>query len=125
MLNNSEAYQQALDLFTESVIKPDYELRANASYAGCYFELMEIRQHCLAYLKTLKEIHQIETGDESDAIEAEKIIDDENGIAKNRLLSWRVHVAQVSSRQSSGTPNPSLGTRLERSSGCTRNELSP
>ena len=72
MLNNSEAYQQALDLFTESVIKPDYELRANASYAGCYFELMEIRQHCLAYLKTLKEIHQIETGDESDAIEAEK-----------------------------------------------------
>ena len=61
-----------LDLFTESVIKPDYELRANASYAGCYFELMEIRQHCLAYLKTLKEIHQIETADESDAIEAEK-----------------------------------------------------
>ena len=53
MLNNSEAYQRALDLFTESVIKPDYELRANASYAGCYFELMEIRQHCLAYLKTL------------------------------------------------------------------------
>ena len=72
MLNNSEAYQRALDLFTESVIKPDYELRANASYGGCYFELMEIRQHCLAYLKTLKEIHQIETGDESDAIEAEK-----------------------------------------------------
>jgi hypothetical protein len=33
---------------------------------------MEIRQHCLAYLKTLKEIHQIETADESDAIEAEK-----------------------------------------------------
>ena len=72
MIDNSETYQRALDLFTESVIKPDYELRANASYAGCYFELMEIRQHCLAYLKTLKEIHQMETGDESDAIEAEK-----------------------------------------------------
>ena len=45
MSNSTEAYKRALDLFTESVIRPDYTLRQNASYAGCYAELMEIRQH--------------------------------------------------------------------------------
>ena len=69
------AYQRALDLFTESVIKPDYELRANAVCEDCYQELMEIRQSCMTYLKTLKEINQIEYGDESDAIEAGKTAD--------------------------------------------------
>ena len=69
------AYQRALDLFTESVIKPDYELRANAGYQDCYQELMEIRQSCITYLKTLKEINEIEVGDESDEIEAGKIAD--------------------------------------------------
>ena len=43
------AYQRALDLFTESVIRPDYELRANAGYQDCYQELMEIRQSCITY----------------------------------------------------------------------------
>jgi hypothetical protein len=33
---------------------------------------MEVRQHCLAYLDTLKEIHQIECADESDEIEVSK-----------------------------------------------------
>ena len=69
------AYQRALDLFTESVIKPDYELRANAGYQDCYQELMEIRQSCITYLKTLKEINEIEVEDESDEIEAGKIAD--------------------------------------------------
>ena len=69
------AYQRALDLFTESVIKPDYELRTNAGYQDCYQELMEIRQSCITYLKTLKEINEIEVGDESDEIEAGKIAD--------------------------------------------------
>ena len=66
------AYQRALDLFTESVIKPDYELRSNAGYQDCYAELMEIRQSCLTYLKTLKEINDIEALDESDLVEVEK-----------------------------------------------------
>ncbi len=70
---SSDPYHRALDLFTESVIKPDHELRANAAYGDCYPELMEIRQHCLTYLQTLKEIHQIEFSDESDEIEASKI----------------------------------------------------
>ncbi len=101
-----------LDLFTESVIKPDYELRANASYAGCYFELMEIRQHCLAYLKTLKEIHQIETGDESDAIEAEKSLMTKNGISKNRLHPWRVHVAPGQSVEAMAGPASAKACRI-------------
>ena len=36
---------------------------------------MEIRQSCITYLKTLKEINEIEVGDESDEIEAGKIAD--------------------------------------------------
>lgn len=71
---SSSSYQRALDLFTESVIKPDAQLRANAASKNCYAELMEIRQHCLTYLNTLKEIHQIELADESDGIEAVKIV---------------------------------------------------
>ena len=70
--SNHEEYRRALLLFTESVIKPDHELRTNAVYGNCYVELMEVRQHCLAYLNTLKEIHQIECADESDEIEASK-----------------------------------------------------
>lgn len=70
--SNHEEYRRALHLFTESVIKPDHELRTNAVYGNCYVELMEVRQHCLAYLNTLKEIHQIECADESDEIEASK-----------------------------------------------------
>ena len=66
------AYQRALDLFMESLIKPDYELRANAGYQDCYGELMEIRQSCITYLRTLKKINDIESGDESDDIEAGK-----------------------------------------------------
>ena len=68
------AYQRALDLFIESMIKPDYELRANAGYQDCYGELMEIRQSCITYVRTLKEINDIESGDESDAIEVGKTL---------------------------------------------------
>ena len=74
MPSSPSSYQRALDLFTESVIKPDTELRANAASKNCYAEIMEIRQHCLTYLNTLKEIHQIELADESDDIEAVKIV---------------------------------------------------
>ena len=71
--NQKDAYARALKLFTASVIKPDYDLRLNANYDGCYDELMEIRHHCLTYLQSLKEIHEIDLPDESDEIEAEKI----------------------------------------------------
>ena len=72
MQSNPEAYTRALDFFTESVIRPDYALRQNAADAGCYVELMEIRRHCLTYLKSLKEMQKFEASDESDFIEQEK-----------------------------------------------------
>ena len=40
-------YERALDLFTESVMKPDHNLRGCAHNQGCYDELMEIRAHVL------------------------------------------------------------------------------
>ena len=66
-------YQRALDLFTESVMKPDHELRGCAHNQGCYEELMEIREHVLNYLSTLKSTHNYENPDDSDIIESEKL----------------------------------------------------
>ena len=40
-------YQRALDLFTESVYKPDHDLRGCAHNQGCYDELLEIREHVI------------------------------------------------------------------------------
>ena len=40
-------YDRALALFTESVMKPDHDLRGCAYNQGCYEQLMEIRQHVL------------------------------------------------------------------------------
>ena len=69
----SQKYQRALDLFTESVLKPDHNLRGCAHNQGCYDQLMEIREHVLEYLKTLKEVTYHENADESDMIESEKL----------------------------------------------------
>ena len=68
-------YQRALDLFTESVYKPDHDLRARAHNQGCYDELMEIRQHVIEYLKTLKEVTHHTNADESDELETQKLIE--------------------------------------------------
>ena len=62
-------------LFTESVLKPDHDLRGCAHNQGCYEQLMEIRQHVLDYLKTLKEVTHHTNADESDEIETEKLIE--------------------------------------------------
>ena len=69
----SQKYQRALDLFTESVLKPDHNLRGCAHNQGCYDQLMEIREHVLEYLKTLKEDTHHQNADESDIIESEKL----------------------------------------------------
>ena len=69
----SQKYQRALDLFTESVLKPDHNLRGCALNQGCYDQLMEIREHVLEYLKTLKEVTHHQNADESDIIESEKL----------------------------------------------------
>ena len=68
-------YDRALSLFTESVLKPDHDLRGCAYNQGCYEQLMEIRQHVLDYLKTLKEVTHHTNADESDEIETEKLIE--------------------------------------------------
>ena len=76
-------YQRALDLFTESVMKPDTNLRGCAYNQGCYEDLMEIREHVLEYLRTLKEVTKHTNADESDEIETQKLMD------VKPLTKWR------------------------------------
>ena len=72
--NSTIKYERALALFTESVMKPDHDLRGCAHNQGCYDELLEIREHVLKYLKTLKEVTHHTNADESDEIETAKLI---------------------------------------------------
>ena len=66
-------YDRALALFTESVLAPDHNLRGCAHNQGCFDELMEIREHVLDYLKTLREVTRHTNADESDDIETAKL----------------------------------------------------
>ena len=72
---STQKYERALDLFTESVMKPDQDLRGCAHNKGCYEQLMEIREHVLEYLKTLKEVTHHTNADESDELETQKLIE--------------------------------------------------
>jgi len=47
-------WNRGLDLFIESVYKPDTELRQCAHNQKCYHELMWVRENVLEYLKTLR-----------------------------------------------------------------------
>ncbi len=47
-------WNRGLDLFIESVHKPDHELRQAAHDQKCYNELMSVRENVLEYLKTLR-----------------------------------------------------------------------
>lgn len=47
-------FNRGLDLFIESVLKPDHKLRQCAHNQKCYHELMYIRQYVLDYCKTLR-----------------------------------------------------------------------
>ena len=67
-------YDRALSLFTEAVLAPDHQLRGCAHNQGCFNELMEIREHVLEYLKTLREVTHHTNADESDEIETAKLI---------------------------------------------------
>ena len=79
----AQKYDSALSLFTESVLKPDHDLRGCAHNQNCYDELMEIREHVLKYLKTLKEVTYHTNPDESDELETEKLAD------VKALSKWR------------------------------------
>ena len=79
----AQKYERALDLFTESVLKPDHDLRGCAHNQVCYDELLEIREHVLKYLRTLKEVTHHTNADESDEIETQKLED------VKALSKWR------------------------------------
>ena len=55
-INDGESKQdkrnRGLDIFIESVIKPDPALRQCAHNQRCYHELMDIRSDVLEYLKS-------------------------------------------------------------------------
>ena len=87
----SQKYERALDLFTESVLKPDHDLRGCAHNQGCYDELMEIREHVINYLKTLKEVTHHTNADESDELETAKLIaaKDKTDVDSLPYTKWR------------------------------------
>jgi hypothetical protein len=47
-------WNRGLDIFIESVIKPDPSLRHCAHNQKCHNELMDVRENVLEYLKTLR-----------------------------------------------------------------------
>ena len=49
-----QKWNRGLDLFIESVQKPDNALRGCAHNQKCYNELMDVREHVLEYLKTIR-----------------------------------------------------------------------
>ena len=87
----SQKYERALDLFTESVLKPDHDLRGCAHNQGCYDQLMEIREHVIEYLKTLKEVTHHTNADESDELETAKLIaaKDKTDVDSLPYTKWR------------------------------------
>ena len=49
-----DKWNRGLDIFIESVIKPDPSLRQCAHNQKCYHELLEVRSEVLKHLKTLR-----------------------------------------------------------------------
>ena len=49
-----QKWNRGLDLYIESVQKPDNQLRACAHNQKCYNELMAVREHVLGYVQTLR-----------------------------------------------------------------------
>ena len=52
--NKQDKWNRGLDIFIESVIKPDSSLRECAHNQKCYHELMDVRDEVLKHLKTLR-----------------------------------------------------------------------
>ena len=49
-----QKWNRGLDLYIESVHKPDHALRGCAHNQKCYNELIQVREHVLEYVKTLR-----------------------------------------------------------------------
>ena len=52
--SQQDKWNRGLDIFIESVIKPDPALRQCAHNQKCYHELMWVRENVLEYLRTLR-----------------------------------------------------------------------
>jgi hypothetical protein len=52
--SKKDKWNRGLDLFIESVHKPDNELRQCAHDQRCFHELMDVRDTVLEYLKTIR-----------------------------------------------------------------------
>ena len=52
--SQDQKWNRGLDLYIESVHKPDNQLRSCAHNQKCYNELMAVREEVLVYLKTLR-----------------------------------------------------------------------
>ena len=52
--SQDQKWNRGLDLYNESVQKPDHVLRACAHNQKCFNELMAVREHVLEYVKTLR-----------------------------------------------------------------------
>ena len=52
--SQNQKWNRGLDLYIESVQKPDHALRGCAHNQKCYNELMAVREHVLEYVKTLR-----------------------------------------------------------------------
>lgn len=50
--SKKDKWNRGLDIFIESVLEPDPDLRSCAHNQQCYHELMDIRTDVLGYLKT-------------------------------------------------------------------------
>ena len=57
-----DKHNRAVDIFIESVQKPDTALRACAHNQKCFNELMEVREQVLDYAYTLRASHPFPTG---------------------------------------------------------------
>ena len=52
--SKQDKWNRGLDIFIESVHKPDHSLRQCARNQKCYNELMDVREEVLNHLKTLR-----------------------------------------------------------------------
>ena len=57
--SKTDKYNRAVDLFIESVHKPDNSLRSCAHNQRCFNELMEVREQVLDYAYRLRASHPI------------------------------------------------------------------
>jgi hypothetical protein len=54
MDERKDKWNRGLDLFVESVLKPDPKLRNCAHNQDCFNELMEVRQKILEHLESMR-----------------------------------------------------------------------